>query len=138
MGKDVRLVNIYLKIHNKRLLTMDDLGYLAKYDPECFEKTCKNVVYNIPESKPIVEPAVTLPANVVTGPEITDQQFIDLVLRNLRRLEANEFPVADIDADEVKSLLGSLFMELLYPHNDKDTFIDVTEASSKPLFDKKV
>ena len=138
MGKDVRLVNIYLKIHNKRLLTMDDLGYLAKYDPECFEKTCKNVVYNIPESKPIVEPAVTLPANVETGPEITDQQFIDLVLRNLRRLEANEFPVADIDADEVKSLLGSLFMELLYPHNDKDTFIDVTEASSKPLFDKKV
>ena len=47
MEKDTHLVNIYLKIHNKRSLTIDDLRYLAKYDPECFEKTCKNVVYNI-------------------------------------------------------------------------------------------
>ena len=48
MGKDTRLVNIYLKIHHKQPLTMDDLAYLAEYAPECFEKTCKNVVYNIP------------------------------------------------------------------------------------------
>ena len=50
MGKDTRLVNIYLKIHHKQPLTMDDLAYLAEYAPECFEKTCKNVVYNIPET----------------------------------------------------------------------------------------
>ncbi len=56
MAKDTRLINIYLKIHNKRTLTMDDLGYLAKYDPECFEKTCKNIVYKIPEIKSIMEP----------------------------------------------------------------------------------
>ena len=29
MGKDTRLVNIYIKIHNKRTLTMDDLKYLV-------------------------------------------------------------------------------------------------------------
>ena len=51
MGKDTRLVNIYIKIHNKRDLTIEDLNYLAKYDPECFEKTCKNVVYNVPDAK---------------------------------------------------------------------------------------
>lgn len=56
MGKDTHLVNIYLKIHNKKTLTMDDLAYLAEYAPECFEKTCKNVVYNIPEAKPVMEP----------------------------------------------------------------------------------
>ena len=50
MGEDTRLVNIYLKIHNKQPLFLDDLRYLAKYDPECFEKTCRNVVYNIPET----------------------------------------------------------------------------------------
>ena len=55
MGKDMRLVNIYLKIHNKKVITMDDLAYLAKYAPECFEKTCQNVVYNLPESKPVME-----------------------------------------------------------------------------------
>ncbi|MCI9003853.1 MAG: hypothetical protein HFH39_01140 [Lachnospiraceae bacterium] len=56
MGKDTRLVNIYIKIHNKRNLTIEDLNYLAKYDPECFEKTCKNVVYNVPDAKQILHP----------------------------------------------------------------------------------
>lgn len=56
MGKDTRLVNIYIKIHNKRNLTIEDLNYLAKYDPECFEKTCKNVVYNVPDAKQILRP----------------------------------------------------------------------------------
>ena len=35
MEKDTHLVNIYLKIHNKKTLTMDDLAYLAQYAPEC-------------------------------------------------------------------------------------------------------
>ena len=43
-----RLINIYIKIHNKKNITMDDLRYLAQYDPECFRKTFANVVYNIP------------------------------------------------------------------------------------------
>lgn len=30
MGKDTHLVNIYLKIHHKKVLTMDDLRYLAE------------------------------------------------------------------------------------------------------------
>lgn len=50
MEKDIHLVNIYLRIHNHETLTMDDLRYLAQYSPECFEITCKNVVYNIPEA----------------------------------------------------------------------------------------
>ena len=56
MGKDTRLVNIYIKIHNKRTLTMEDLKYLSKYDPECFEKTCKNIVYKMPEAKEVLQP----------------------------------------------------------------------------------
>ena len=56
MGKDTRLVNIYIKIHNKRNLTVEDLQYLSKYDPECFEKTCKNVVYNVPDAKEVLQP----------------------------------------------------------------------------------
>ena len=61
MAKDTRLINIYLKIHHKRTLTMDDLGYLAAYDPECFEKTCKNVIYKVPEIKSIMEPEAAAP-----------------------------------------------------------------------------
>lgn len=61
MAKDTRLINIYLKIYHKKVLTMDDLGYLAKYDPECFEKTCRNVVYNVPAVKPVMEPAPVHP-----------------------------------------------------------------------------
>lgn len=156
MGKDPYLVNIYLKIHNKKNLTMNDLAYLAKYSPECFEKTCKNVVYNIPETKPIMESPSSLSANnelkseaVEPQPEVLEKQSeslqkqsesadsksIETVLENLKRLEAKDFPIENVDANEVKSLLGNLFMELLFPHNDKDTFMDMTKKHHS--FDKK-
>ena len=73
MGKDTRLVNIYLKIHHKQPLTMDDLAYLAEYAPECFEKTCKNVVYNIPETKPIMEPVA---AKSQDSPQISHDTLV--------------------------------------------------------------
>lgn len=138
MEKDTHLVNIYLKIHNKKTLTMDDLAYLAQYAPECFEKTCKNVVYNIPESKPVMEPAAVEPSTDETVIATSDTQNIEDILENLKRLEKNDFPIADIDADEVKSLLGNLYMELLFPHNDIDTFMDMTSDGRTSLFDKKV
>ena len=107
MGKDTHLVNIYLKIHNKKTLTMDDLAYLAKYSPECFEKTCKNVVYNIPETKPIMEPPAPKVQDEEAKPEPSEQQKIEKVLDNLKRLEIDEFPIMDVDAEKVKSLLGN-------------------------------
>lgn len=137
MGKDIRLVNIYLKIHHKRTLTLDDLRYLAEYDPECFVKTCKNVVYNIPETKPIMKPPVSQTPNDEARPELSERQRIEKILENLKRLEKNNFPAAGIDTDRVKSLLGNLYMELLFPHNDKDTFISMTGNENGSLFDKK-
>lgn len=138
MEKDTRLINIYLKIHHKRALTIDDLRYLAEYDPECFEKACKNVVYNIPETKPIMEADAPEPLKKKPEPEPSDRQNIDMILENLKRLEINDFPVADIDTDKVKSLLGDLYMEFLFPHNDKYTFIDMEDSGNTSSFDKKV
>lgn len=137
MGKDTRLVNIYLKIHNKRPLTMDDLGYLAEYAPECFEKTCQNVVYNIPETKPIMEPVEREAQEEEAKPQPVEPPGIEQVLENLKRMEMNDFPVADIDVDKVKSLLGNLYMELLFPHNDKDTFMNMANHGNTSSFDKK-
>lgn len=137
MGKDTHLVNIYLKIHNKKTLTMDDLAYLAKYSPECFEKTCKNVVYNIPEAKPIMEPPALKKQDEEPAPEPSEQQKIEKVLDNLKRLEIDEFPIQEVDAEKVKSLLGNLYMELLFPHNDQDSFMDMSIDPGTPLFDKK-
>lgn len=169
MTKDTHLVNIYLKIHNKRTLTMDDLRYLAKYAPECFEKTCKNVVYNRPETKPIMEPG--LPASPNTGTTLdqkdnteatpptalgqintyqdtsapdgqlttdapTEQSLIEAVLENLAKLEANALPVSNIRATEVKDLLGNLYMELLFPHNDMPSFFSM-EWDTTPHFDHR-
>ncbi len=138
MGKDTHLVNIYLKIHHEQPLTTDDLVYLAQYDPECFEKTCKNVVYNIPETKPIMEPVAPEVPKDEQKPEDSDKQNIEKVLENLKRLEMNDFPVTDIEADKVMSLLGNLYMEMLFPHNDKDTFIKMTNHGNASLFDKKI
>lgn len=164
MGEDTRLVNIYLKIHNKQPLFLDDLRYLAKYDPECFEKTCKNVVYNIPETKPIMEPAIATAADEIQkqGDTVASRQKrkwfqrkstetqsiqndiqspmkpdIEAILDNLKRLEREEFPVSDMDADKVKNLLGNLFMEQIFPHNDRDTFMEMHPGKTKSMFDKK-
>lgn len=140
MGKDTHLVNIYLKIHNKQTLTMDDLGYLAKYAPDCFEKTCKNVVYNVPEAKPIMEPEPAAPEslNDEAEPEVSERQNIEKVLENLKRMEIEDFPITSVDADQVKSLLGQLYMELLFPHNDKDTFINMMGDGGISFFDRKI
>ena len=141
MERDTHLVNIYLKIHNKRSLTIDDLRYLAKYDPECFEKTCKNVVYNVPEAKVVMESDVkeyTIKRSPKEAKMLTprEQWNIEQVLENIKRLEAKELPVAEVDAGKVMNLLGSLYMEMLFPHNDKEAFIDMP-TYDKPLFDKK-
>ncbi|NLL78638.1 MAG: hypothetical protein GX234_02300 [Clostridiales bacterium] len=138
MEKDIHLVNIYLKIHNKQTLTMDDLGYLAQYAPECFEKTCKNVVYNFPEAKPIMEPAAEGVPKDEQEPEPSETQNIEKILENIKRLEAEDFPVTNINVDDVKSLLGNLYMELLFPHNDKDKFMNMADQENKSSFDKKV
>jgi len=146
MGEDTRLVNIYLKIHNKQPLFLDDLRYLAKYDPECFEKTCRNVVYNIPEAEPIMEPAMrtsderetgsmaeTLPTTEKAG----ERDKIEEILANLRRLERAEFPASEMDAEHVKNLLASLYMEQIFPHNDKNTFMGTNPVKKPSIFDKK-
>ena len=152
MGKDTRLVNIYLKIHNKRAITMDDLRYLAEYSPECFEKTCKNVIYNRPETKPVMTPATTSGslANATVGKSLNlmaeytvqpaEQENITQILANLSLLENGTFPISHVDAGEVRDLLGNLYMELLFPHNDKDSFFDMGYAmgyDATPQFDCK-
>ncbi len=151
MEKDTRLINIYLKIHNKRSLTMDDLQYLALYSPECFEKTCKNVVYNFPNAKPIMEPASVeapvpetsyVPLEKEPAPTldvyISEQGKIRQVLNNLRRLEHNDLPQTNVNAVEVKNLLGNLFMELLFPHNDQSSTLNMPSAENTSSIDFKV
>ena len=138
MGKNAYLLNIYFKIHNKRTLTVDDLRYLAQYDPECFAKTCENVVYNIPETKPIMQEEKVEPVNEQTAPEPTEAQRIQKILDNLRRLEADDFLFKDVNADKVKNLLGSLYMELLFPHNDKDTYFPLPTDEHTSGFDAKI
>lgn len=142
MEKKTRLLNIYLKINQKRDLSWDDLEYLALFDPECFEKTCKNVVYNIPQAKPVIlqteekeEKQLPVP---VTDTQRRDNRFsIEQALKNLRRMERKQIPIAEFDVERVKSLLGNLYMELLFPHNDQDSFFGPTEEERGTRFDKK-
>lgn len=138
--KDNRLINIYIKIYNKKNITMDDLRYLAKYDPDCFRKTCENVVYNIPESKVVMQPTEPAPAEEVTTTETAkaSEEFnVFAVLENLKNMDADETFYKNVDAKRVKNLLGNLFMELLFPHNDKETFIYEDVSEDDPTFDMK-
>ncbi|NBH13813.1 hypothetical protein D3Z36_06370 [Lachnospiraceae bacterium] len=146
MGKDTRLVNIYIKIHNKRTLTVEDLKYLSKYDPECFEKTCKNIVYKMPEAKPVLQPERAqgqkdfVPLHLVPVMEKPkpDRQKIEAVLANLGKMEKEEFPIPEVDTETVKELLGNLYMEMLFPHNDREKFFSLEESENLSVFNKKV
>ena len=142
MEKKTELINIYLKIHQKRNLTMNDLRYLADYDPECFEKTCKNVVYNIPQAKPVIlqkeeKKEVMVPQPKMETKKMEMRYTIDQILDNLKDMEVKHIPIAEIDVERVKNLLGNLYMELLFPHNDKDSFFGPGEEESGAKFDKK-
>ena len=138
MKKDNKLVNIYLKIHNKKPLTMDDLRYLAEYAPECFEKTCKNVVNNMPEAKPIMESIVSEPINTTQKTIPSHKCNINCILDNIIKLEANELPLSDLDADTVKTLLGNLYMELLVSHSDQETLANIMSKENNSLFDTRI
>lgn len=137
---NTRLINIYIKIHNKKNITLDDLRYLAQYDPECFRKTCANVVYNIPETKVVMQNAESEQTAETTmeAKELPQEEFDVLaVLDNLKQMDADESFYKDIDAKRVKNLLGNLFMELLFPHNDQETFIYEDVGEDDPTFDMK-
>ena len=142
MEKKTKLLNVYLKIHQKRDLTLEDLKCLAEYDPECFEKTCKNVVYNIPQAKPVIlqkeekaEEGVTI--QKLEKIEKENRLSIEQILNNLKHMEIHQLPIAEFDIKKVKSLLGNLYMELLFPHNDKDSFFGPAEEESGSRFDQK-
>lgn len=149
MGKNVRLADIYIKIYNKRPLTMEDLTFLSKYDPECFAKTCQNLVYNIPETKKLmqqekkeVEKPKELPAvqrEEPVGEKLSlKKENMELLLDNLRKMETKEISVQEVKADKVKNLLGSLYMEMLFPHNDKNQYFEMEERKESSVFNKKV
>ncbi len=72
------------------------------------------------------------------APESFEWRSIENILENLKRLEINDIPISDVDADKVKSLLGNLYMELLFPHNDKDAFVNMADnGGNTSTFDKK-
>ncbi len=137
---NTRLINIYIKIHNKKNITLDDLRYLAQYDPECFRKTCENVVYNIPETKAVMQVAEPIQDEeaVSEASDVPQEGFDALaVIDNLKQLDAEENVYNNLDAKRVKNLLGNLFMELMFPHNDQETFIYEDVSEDDPTFDIK-
>lgn len=142
MEKKTRLINIYLKIHQKRDLTWDDLEYLARFDPECFEKTCKNVVYNIPQTKNVIlqkeeKEDKKLLTQKTESKRDKNGFSIEQALKNLKQVEMKQNPFAEFDVDRVKNLLGNLYMELLFPHNDQDSFFSASEEDIGSRFDRK-
>lgn len=149
MENKIRLADIYIKIYNKRSLTMDDLTFLAKYDPECFAKTCQNLVYNIPETKELLKSQdkeetkevrenrskeIEIPAG---EPVVLKKQNMEHILENLQKMEMKELPIREVETEKVRNLLGSLYMEKLFPHNDKDQYFNMEKEQEESKFNKK-
>lgn len=149
MNKKEKLANIYIKIYNKCPLTMDDLTFLSKYDPECFAKTCQNLVYTIPETKKLLNrndsegeklpKSLPVISEVPAGEEVfAKKENMELLLQNLKKIETKEIFVQEVKAEKVKELLGSLYMELLFPHNDREQYFAMEKDEEESKFNKKV
>lgn len=154
-GKDMKLVNIYIKIHNKQVLTMDDLAYLAKYNPECFKKTCDNLIYKIPETKELVKSTEKAPApekkqnntaeparnpfEVTAEEKARNERMILQFLESLKELESSKIStLQSVDIAQVKELVGNLFMENLFPHDGLQGYFDVHNEDSTSTFNVRV
>ncbi len=182
MAKNIRLASIYVKIHNKKTLTVDDLAFLAIFDPECFRKTCENLVYNLPETEVLmeerkddkrIEKDTQSEANIeadrrnaeqqIEKSEISDnlpdvefvkatppeksmfvsqtsleQEKVEALLDNLKKLEWEGDVIKKIDVERVKNLLGNLYMEMLFPHDDRFKFFCLEDHIDSSIFNRKV
>ena len=127
MGKNARLADIYIKIYNKKPLMWEDMKFLAVYDPECFEKTCKNLIFKIPETEKLMQPLQetralpvcrkpgTAPMPLFQKPEVlpalpknpvlTEKDRIEVLLENLKKMERDEFGVQEVDIGAI--LIGT-------------------------------
>ena len=66
-----------------------------------------------------------------------EEEHIRQLLLNLRDMK--EMPVNQAGSwDRAKNLLGSLYMEKLFPHNDKNRYFEMPEEPGKSIFNKKV
>lgn len=70
-------------------------------------------------------------------PKVSERQNIEKILERLKRLEMNDIPDINVDDETVKSLLGNLYMEMLFPHNDRDTFLGMAAVGNQSSFDKR-
>jgi len=153
--KDIKLVNIYIKIHNKKVLTMDDLAYLAKYNPECFKKTCDNLIYKIPETKTLVASPQETPApekkenitaesgrtpfDMTADEKLYNERMIMQFLESLKKAESSDVSaLQNVDIAQVKELVGNLFMENLFPHDGMQGYFDVHAEESASAFNVRV
>lgn len=148
MVKNARLADIYIKIYNKKPLMWEDMKFLAVYDPECFEKTCKNLIFNIPETEKLMQPEPERASDVEMSripeilpalpknPVLSDKDRIEILLENLKKMERDEFGVQEVSVEKVKNLLGNLYMEMLFPHNDRDKYFQFENHDSS-IFNEK-
>ncbi|BBF45457.1 hypothetical protein lbkm_4224 [Lachnospiraceae bacterium KM106-2] len=138
MKNQEELVKIYLKIHNKCSLTFDELVYLSKFNPDCFEKTCNNLVSDVPVTKEILNPVIVVEnEESLTEKEIQIDQ-IEKVLQNLKDMENDKFPVGEISSDTVKRLLGELYMEELLTNSDHNSYFKYELSRTIGMFDQMV
>ena len=160
MARNIGLANIYVKIRNKRALTIDDLVFLSIFDPECFKKTCSNLLYKLPEAKVLMEKKKEKTDNThVQGQEevyeppqqlndpiysmfvsksTLEQEKVEALLDNLKKMEWEGNVIKEIDNEKVKNLLGDLYMEMLFPHDDKVKYFCLEDHIECSLFNKKV
>ena len=98
------------------------------------------MVYNIPQVKSVLLPEMKYDKNTEMEAETSiqkERKFVDYILEKLKHLERKQIPLMEVDAERVKNLLGNLYMELLFPHNDKDTFFAPDYEEKGVKFDKK-
>ena len=52
-------------------------------------------------------------------------------------MDMKELPIQEVKTEKVKNLLGSLYMEKLFPHNDREQYFNMEKEQEESKFNKK-
>lgn len=125
MEQEKRLKNLYWRIHSGYSLTMNDLLFLAEFDPVCFIKTYSHVVLNEPVERIWDKPIEEIAMPFASSAEL-NQQNIDLLISQIKAGTITSDVMRAIGVPTVLSLIEE-HEEVLNPQTRQYQYYNVLE-----------
>lgn len=127
MKKEKRLKNLYIRIHKRYPLTLNDLLFLADYDMECFVKTYRNLILDAPVRR-IFHKNIEITQAPITVDEDYRKRIASLI-SEMHSNKVNSDVVVGIKPEAVMALIEE-YAEAASPQSRKYQYYSLVEPAS--------